>query len=74
MLSSFAHRGTFFRDPERKWERILGQIQFLRGTDSEILTIPKEYYISLIVQILISHDIYGFIAASEQYIKTICFQ
>jgi hypothetical protein len=26
------YSGTFFRDPERKWGRILRQIPFLRGT------------------------------------------
>jgi hypothetical protein len=26
------YSGTFFGDPKRRWERILRQIQFLRGT------------------------------------------
>jgi hypothetical protein len=26
------YSGTFFGDPERKWGRILRQIQFMRGT------------------------------------------
>jgi hypothetical protein len=36
MLPSSAPSGTFFRDPERKWEQILRQIQFLRGTTGEV--------------------------------------